>query len=79
MRCSCMENFNQHEMKTLTLDEMIEIAIKQNAQKRLALGLLRYEVSRSLDVGQYAELKRRSANGESFNQMIDELIIKNEK
>ncbi len=62
-----------------TLDELIEKAIDDNMQKRLALGFLRYEAVRKLDARQYTDLQRRSLNGERFDKMIDELIIKNER
>ena len=44
-----------------------------------ATGYLRYEALRKLNASQYAELCQRNLNGERFDDMVDNLIITNNK
>jgi len=40
-------------------------------------GYLRYEAIRKLNVSQFSQIFKRNLKGENFDDMIDELIIKN--
>ncbi len=47
-------------------------------ESELVLGYLRYEALKKLNPRQYEELNKRNLNGENFDEMVDELIVKNE-
>ena len=44
-----------------------------------SIGALRYEVLRKLNPRQYAELYKRNMDGENFDDMVDALMMTNEK
>ena len=48
---------------------------KQSFHQPLALGCLRYEVLRTLNPHEYAELCRRNVAGENFDYMVDALVL----
>lgn len=44
-------------------------------RQELALGYLRYEMLRQMDVSQFAKLFEQNLSGKNFDSSIDELII----
>lgn len=59
------------------LDNLIHKTKWSEDDDDLTLGFLRYEELRKLNVRQFSELIERNLAGENFDEMIDELIIKN--
>lgn len=46
----------------------------------LALGYLRYETIRKLNIREFSELHRRNINsGENFDEIVDDLVTRNNK
>ncbi len=45
-------------------------------ESELVLGYLRYKALKKLNLRQYEELNKRNLNGENFDEMVDELILK---
>jgi hypothetical protein len=55
----------------------VEDALALEAKYRLAVGYLRYEALRQLNPTQFAELYSRYLAGAQFDNMVDELVVKN--
>jgi hypothetical protein len=51
-----------------------ETAMREHATPELARGWLRYEAVRKLTLGQFADLRHRSAVCGSFDAMVDKLV-----
>ena len=62
-------------MKT-TLEKLIEETIAERTPAEMALGWLRYETLRRLSPRQYTELNNRNMQGENFDEMITNELIK---
>lgn len=54
--------------------DKIKQTIKHVGDNELALGWLRYEAVRKLNVVEFANLIDRNLKGERFDDMVDELI-----
>lgn len=62
------------------ISKKIEMAIHCRNPRDLALGWLRYEALRKLGPKRFAELcERNIKDGERFDDMVDELIVKGDK
>ena len=64
-------------MKT-PLEKLIEqtLAERSPTLNDLALGWLRYETLRRFNSAKYAEIQKRNLNGENFDRMIDDELLK---
>jgi hypothetical protein len=69
-----MENFNQHEMKTL--EQLIAETIAERTPEQLAIGWLRYEELRRFSVAAYQCLVSRNLEGENFDEMVTKELLK---
>lgn len=58
--------------------DTVNRAINDNSEPALAVGFVRYEAVRKLNTQQFAEVFSRSLKGEQFDDIIDELIVKND-
>jgi hypothetical protein len=55
---------------------LIHSAEREISSDTRALGYLRYEVIRTLNLNQFAELQNRSIRGEeTFDALVDQLIV----
>lgn len=52
------------------------VAIRKDTRD-ISLSYLRYEALRKLNPRQFSELHARNLQGENFDRMVDELIVKN--
>ena len=69
---------NSEERYTLNVRVINASALRTSSE--LALGYLRYEALRKLNVQQYRELFCRHLTGaQTFDDMIDELVVKGTK
>ena len=57
-----------------TLQRKASAAMESKNIAELTQGYLRYEAARKLNAKQFAELCARNANGENFDEMIDQLV-----
>ena len=64
------------KLEKLVIDRLTNAAKNCFRYRELALGFLRYEALRKLNSRQYEELHKRNLNGENFDGMVDELIVK---
>ena len=58
----------------MTLEQKIVYAREDNNTTELARGWLRYEAVRKLTLGQFADLRHRSAVCGNFDAMVDKLV-----
>ncbi len=72
-------------MKTKTIDDLIR-EVKGDGHSgcgrtidEICVGFLRYEAVRKLHPKQFADLCARNLNGFQFDDLVDELVLKNEK
>lgn len=63
------------ERTNIILQKLTE-TFEGKSKTDLALGYLRYEALRKLTPRQFSELYMRNLKGENFDQMINELIVK---
>jgi hypothetical protein len=59
-----------------TLEQLVAECIADHHEKELAIGFLRYETLRRLSPRQFAELHKRNLNGEPFDNMVTEELLK---
>lgn len=65
------QNKTQQQMRNLILNTSDQIG-----QHEATKGWLRYEKIRTLNAVQFAKLQRRNLEGKNWDEMIDELIVK---
>jgi hypothetical protein len=61
-----------------TLDQLITETIADRTPKELALGWLRYEELRRFSVAAYQCLVARNLDGENFDEMVTNELLKRE-
>lgn len=59
-----------------TLGQLAVKCIAKHDVEELAIGFLRYETLRRLSPRQFAELHKRNLNGEPFDNMVTEELLK---
>ena len=58
------------------ISERVVKLVSERALTELSLGFMRYEALRKLNPPKFAELHWRNIKGERFDDMVDELVVK---
>jgi len=58
-----------------TIENLVELCVKNHTPEELALGWMRYETLRKLSPRAFSEINRRNLAGERFDDMITEALL----